>query len=251
MSDESRAGRRRLSRNAVLAAALSLADREGSAGLTMRALARDLGVVPMALYKHVADKDELIDGMVDIVWSEVEAPVAAADQSLWRPAMGARAVSLRQALGRHPWAVGLMETRMHPGPANLAQHEAMMGCLRRAGFSFRATVHVTSVLDAYVYGFALQEMSLPFDSAEESGQIAQQKLDAQPAELAAMFPYLIEVVSELATAGYDYDAEFNTGLNLILDAVEVLRPEWSRTNSRSPRRPASGAHVQQRPIAPS
>jgi len=110
---------------------------------------------------------------------------------------------------------------MHPGPANLAQHDAMMGCLRRAGFSFRATVHVTSVLDAYVYGFTLQEKSLPFASAEESGEVAQRKLDTQPAELATTFPYLIEVVSELATAGYDYDAEFNTGLDLILEAVEA------------------------------
>ncbi|WP_348786965.1 TetR/AcrR family transcriptional regulator [Leifsonia sp. NPDC080035] len=225
----SKPDRQRLSRDLVLRSALTIADREGSAGLTMRLLSTELGVVPMALYKHVANKDELIDGIVDLVWAEVEPPDASGDPAQWRPAMRARAVSLRETLRRHPWAVGLMETRMRPGPANLAQHNAMMGCLRRAGFSFRNTVHVTSVLDAYVYGFALQQQTLPFDTAEESGEVAQQKLEQQPAELAelaARFPYLIEVVAELATAGYDYDAEFETGLDLILDGVQRLRPEW-------------------------
>jgi AcrR family transcriptional regulator len=224
--------RPRLSRDAVLAAALAIADRVGSAGLTMRVLAQELGVVPMALYKHVAGKDELIDGIVDLVWAEVQPPAADDGAAAWRPAMRARAASLRQALRRHPWAVGLLETRLRPGPANLAQHDAMMGCLRRAGFSFRTTVHVTSVLDAYVYGFALQEKTLPFDSADESGEIAAQKLEQQPPELAAMFPYLLEVVAELGAEGYDYDAEFETGLDLILDGVERLRPEWSRAGAR-------------------
>ncbi|MGN6426763.1 MAG: TetR/AcrR family transcriptional regulator [Leifsonia sp.] len=218
--------RQRLSRDLVLRTALAIADRDGSAGLTMRTLSAELGVVPMALYKHVANKDELVDGIVDLVWAEVEAPDAAGDPAGWRAAMHARAVSLRDTLRRHPWAVGLLETRMRPGPANLTQHDAMMGCLRRAGFSFRTTVHVTSVLDAYVYGFALQQQTLPFDTAEQSGDVAQQKLEQQPAELAARFPYLLEVVAELATAGYDYDAEFETGLDLILDGVEKLRPEW-------------------------
>jgi AcrR family transcriptional regulator len=216
--------RQTLSVDRVVSTALAVADGDGLDGLSMRALAQTLGVVPMALYKHVANKEDLLDGMVDRVWAEVEAP----DPGLgWREAMRRRSISLRAALLRHSWAVGLMESRMRPGPANLAQHDAMMGCLRRSGFSFRTTVHVTSALDAYVYGFALQEKSLPFGTPEESGEAAAQKLEATPPELAAMFPHLIEVVSELAKAGYDYDEEFLTGLDLLLDGVERLRPEWA------------------------
>ena len=215
--------RPRLTRDVVLARAVALADTSGLAGLSMRTLAQELGVVPMALYKHVAGKEELLDGMVDIVWSEVEPPDPARG---WRDAMRGRSLSLRDALLRHRWAIGLLEGRMRPGPANLAQHDAMMGCLRRSGFSFRTTVHVTSVLDAYVYGFALQEDTLPFDTAEESGETAAEKLAAVPSEVAAAFPNLVEVVAELGAAGYDYDAEFATGLDLILDGVEKLRPEW-------------------------
>lgn len=223
MTEQKRA---RLNRDAVLADALRLADADGLDGLSMRALAQRLGVVPMALYKHVANKDALLDGLVDLVWAEVAMPGGDAGPDGWRPAMRARCVSLRQALKRHPWAIGQLESRMKPGLANLAQHDAMMGCLRRAGFPFRSTVHVTSTLDAFVYGFALQERSLPFDTPEESGAVAEQKRQAQPAELAAMFPHLVEVVMELGAAGYDYDLEFSTGLDLVLDAVEHLRPEW-------------------------
>ena len=207
----------------IIGTAVALADTDGLEGLSMRTLAQRLDVVPMALYKHVANKEELIDGMVDSVWTEVKAP----DPELpWREAMRRRSVSLRAAMLRHRWAVGLMEGRMRPGFANLRQHDAMMGCLRRAGFSFRTTVHVTSMLDAYVYGFALQEKTLPFATAEESGEAAAEKLEATPPELAAMFPHLLEVVSELGRAGYDYDEEFGTGLDVILDGVERLRPEW-------------------------
>lgn len=219
-----RAQRPALSPERVIDAALELADREGLEGLSMRALAQGFGVVPMALYKHVANKDELIDGMVDRVWAEVEAP---SPELGWREAMRRRSISLRSALLRHRWAVGLMEARMRPGPANLFQHNAMMGTLRRSGFSFRTTVHVTSALDAYVYGFALQEKTLPFGDPEESGEVAAQKLAATPPEFAQYFPYLLEVVSELAQAGYDYDEEFLTGLDLVLDGVERLRPEWA------------------------
>ncbi|MGH1526704.1 TetR/AcrR family transcriptional regulator C-terminal domain-containing protein [Leifsonia sp. L25] len=166
-----------LTADRVIDAGLALADADGLDGLSMRTLAQRLGVVPMALYKHVSNKDELIDGMVDRVWAEVEPP---SPPFAWRDAMRRRAASLRSALLRHRWAVGLMESRMRPGLANLSQHDAMMGCLRRSGFSFRTAVHVTSALDAYVYGFALQEKTLPFDTAEESGEVAEQKLEATP-----------------------------------------------------------------------
>lgn len=214
--------RPRLSRDAVLLRALELADASGIDALSMRALAAELGVVPMALYKHVAGKDELLDGMVDLVWAEVEPPAIGGPG--WRAAMRGRAVSLRSALRRHPWAVGLMESRMRPGPANLVAHDAMMGCLREAGLSFRDTVHVTSALDAYVYGFALQERTLPFDTPEESGEAAARKGQTVEPEEALRYPYLLEVVAELAQAGYDYDEEFATGLDLILDAAERRWP---------------------------
>jgi Tetracyclin repressor-like, C-terminal domain len=143
----------------------------------------------------------------------------------WRAGMRQRSVSLREALARHRWAIGLMESRLSPGPANLRQHNAMMGCLREAGFSFRTTVHSTSTLDAYIYGFALQEKTLPFETPEQSGEVAQAQLEQQAAAALA-YPYLVEVVVELTKAGYDASAEFEIGLDLILDGIEKLRPEW-------------------------
>jgi AcrR family transcriptional regulator len=223
MTQQQEAPRRtRLSRDLVLTTAVALADRNGFEGLTMRTLAQEFGVVPMALYKHVANKEDLLDGMVDIVFGEVDIP-SGPD---WKTAMRQRSLSMREALVRHRWAVNFMESRMRPGPANLRHHNAVMACLRQAGFSFRTTVHAYSTLDSYTYGFLLQEKVLPFDNAEESGEVAAQKLSMQPAELAAQFPYLIEVVTELGVAGYDYDVEFVTGLDLILDGIEKLRPEW-------------------------
>src|ERR1700745_3233026 len=126
-----------LSRTRGLGAALALADETGLATFSMRGLAQELGVVPMALYKHVANKEELLDGMVDIVFSEIELPCAAPD---WRPAMRRRAISTREALKRHSWAIGMMESRQ-PGPANLRNHNAVMGCLRKAGFPFEMRIH--------------------------------------------------------------------------------------------------------------
>lgn len=224
----SRPPRQRLSRAAVLLAGVALADQVNTEGFTMRTLAERLGVAPMALYKHVQNRDDLLDGMIDLVWSEVVLPEASLG---WKAAMRDRASSLRAALTRHRWAVGLMEAHGRPGPENLRQHNAMMGCLRENGFSFRTTVHVTSLLDAYVYGFALQQRSLSFETPEESAEAAAATRRAQPAEAAALYPYLIEVVVELAKAGYDYDAEFTTGLDVLLDGVETLRTHWRSAGS--------------------
>jgi AcrR family transcriptional regulator len=226
MTPQHEAPRRvRLNRERVLRTAVALADQAGIEGLTMRTLSHELGVVPMALYKHVANKEELLDGMVDIIFGEVEIPTDGAD---WRSAMRRRAVSMRQALSRHRWAVGQMESRTRPGPANLRHHNAVMGCLRQAGFSFQTAVHTYTALDSYTYGFALQERTLPFDTPEKSGTVAQQTLDRQPSAeaAAAEYPFLIEVVTELARSGYDHAAEFEIGLDLLLDGIERLRPEW-------------------------
>jgi AcrR family transcriptional regulator len=212
-------GRRRLSRPSVLEAAVALADSDGLEGFSMRQLAQALGVVPMALYKHVANKDELLDGMIDIVFGEIESPSIDHD---WKSAMRRRATSVRAALGRHPWAVGLMETRT-PGPANLRNHNAVMGCLREAGFSFAAAIHAYSVQDAYIYGFALQEKTLGFDTPQDAGAAAQRR--AQTIEAPEDYPYLVEIAAKLSETGYDNDGEFAWGLDLILDGLDSHRGE--------------------------
>jgi AcrR family transcriptional regulator len=215
--------RRRLNRERVLSAAVVRADETGFDSFSMRGLAQELGVVPMALYKHVRNKEELLDGMVDIVFAEIEAP---STDLGWREAMRRRALSAREALKRHPWAIGLMESRMNPGPANMRHHDAVMRCLREAGFSFEMAVHAYSVQDSYIYGFALQEKTLPFETPEESGEVITQQAETV-GEPFAEFPYLLEVATKLPQAGYDYRAEFEWGLDLILDGLERLRDGMS------------------------
>ena len=159
---ESEAPRRiPLDRDRVVRAAIALADKGGLGSLTMRRLADDLGVVPMAIYKHVANKDELLDAMVEVVFGELGFSTGGG----WNTAMRARAMSMREGLLRHPWAVELMEVRK-PGPANLRHHNTTMGCLREdAGLSFRMAIHAYSAMDSYIYGFALLERTLPFETA--------------------------------------------------------------------------------------
>jgi len=216
-NEQKKASRRPLSSTRVLQAAVALADEAGLEAFSMRGLAQELGVVPMALYKHVANKDELLDGMVDIVFSEIELPPGDLD---WRSAMRRRAISTREALKRHSWAIGMMESR-HPGPANLRNHNAVMGCLRKAGFSFKMAVHAYSVQDAYIYGFALQEMDLAFETPDSAGEAAQRR--AQTIGALDDYPYLVEIATKLPESGYDNTVEFAWGLDLILDGLEQLR----------------------------
>jgi AcrR family transcriptional regulator len=204
-----------LHRDQVLRAAIALADRGGIGALSMRKLGQVLGVEAMSLYNHVANKSDLLDGMIDIVFSEIGLP---ADDTGWKPAMRQRAILAREALGRHRWAIGLMESRRSPGPATLRHHDAVLGCLRRAGFSVEMTAHAYSLLDSYIYGFALQEASLPFDTAEETAQVTQQIAGQMPA---GAYPYLAELATEhILRPGYRYGEEFEIGLALILDALE-------------------------------
>ena len=209
--------RKPLSSTGVLQAAVDLADDAGLEGFSMRGLAQQLGVVPMALYKHVANKDELLDGMVDIVFSEIELPSGDLD---WRSAMRGRAISTRAALKRHGWAIGMMESR-HPGPANLRNHNAVMGCLRHAGFSFEMAIHAYSVQDAYIYGFALQDKDLAFETPDSAGEAAQRRA----ATIGALddYPYLVEIATQLPESGYDGAVEFAWGLDLILEGLERVR----------------------------
>jgi AcrR family transcriptional regulator len=218
-----------LSRERVLDAAVTLAVRDGFESLSMRKLAEDLGVGAMTLYHYVPNKDVLLDGMVDIVFGEIQLPTTDVD---WKTAMRRRALSTREVLNRHRWAVGLMESRRTPGPASLRLHDAVLGCLREAGFPIELTIQAYSLQDAYIYGFALQEKSLPFDTTEESSSFAEEQMrefeeladERQFAALAESFPYLAEVVAgHVAEVGYDFAQSFEFGLDLILDALEQRR----------------------------
>ena len=209
-----------LSRERVLETAVTLADRHGIEWLSMRKLADALGVAAMSLYYYVPNKERLLDGMVDIVFSEIEPPSTDDD---WKTAMRKRAISTREALGRHPWAVGEMEGRTDHGPANLRLHDAVLGCLRATGFSIEMTVHAYSVQDAYIYGFALQERDMSSETANDFAAEAQRQMHAY-ADVLADYPHLVEVVGGyVAKAGYDYATEFLFGLDLILDGLERLR----------------------------
>jgi AcrR family transcriptional regulator len=223
-------GRERLDRARVLRAAVELADQEGFDALTMRRLAAELSVVPMALYKHVTDKNELLDGMIDLVFAEVQIPIDVD----WRTALRARSSSMRQALLRHPWAVGRMETGT-PGPANLRHHNAVLQCLRRdAGFPFHMAVHAYNVMDAYVYGFAGQEKALAGNIPAEAARRREVVIDRQPSEIDD-YPYLAEVVTELAKTGFDIADEFAFGLDLILEGLSQIRqPAPTREHSTLP-----------------
>lgn len=210
--------RRRLSRERVLRAAIARADAGGLGSLTMRTLAEILDVAPMALYRHVASKDDLIDAMVDVVFSEIGVPAGGGD---WKTSMRRRAIAVRDALSRHPWAVGLMESRRTPGPANLRHHDAVIGRLRAAGFSVQMSAHAYSLLDSYIYGFALTKMNLPFENSQQVGQLAEAMLEPFPVN---EYPNLVEFLAEhVMKPGYDYSDEFEYGLDVVLDGLDMRR----------------------------
>ena len=216
----SRTPRERLSRERVLRAAIAQADSGGLDSVSMRTLAETLAVAPMALYRHVANKDDLIDAMVDVVFAEIGVPSGGGD---WRSAMRQRAIAVRDALTRHRWAIGLMESRRNPGPANLRHHDAVIGRLRAAGFSMAMAAHAYSVLDSYIYGFALTKMSLPFETEEEVAEVAREMLEPFAV---GEYPNLADFITEHAMQpGYDYGDEFEYGLDLILDGLERMRDD--------------------------
>lgn len=215
MSTPSRAPRHTLSRERLVAAALDLADAEGISALTIRALAAGLGVKPMAIYHHVANKGEILDAIVDAVYAETYLPRPDAP---WREELAQRSRSVHEALNRHTWALGLMETRKAPGPANLASHEAVLEALLSAGFSLPATAHAYATLDAYVYGFCLQEVML--DSIDLAGSadelLAGMNLTGHP----RMAQFATEQVMQ---PGYAFGNSFEVGLRLVLDGLEQLQ----------------------------
>ncbi len=203
-----------LSRERVMRAALALADKNGIDSLTMRNLGKELGVEAMSLYNHVANKDDILDGIVDLVFSEIALPSAQTD---WKAAMRLRALSARDALLRHPWATSLMQSRTRPGPATMRHHDAVLGSLRKAGFTLVMAAHAFSAIDGYVYGFALQQINLPLQSRQQVAEVGANILE----RLAGDFPHLAEMITQHAMKpGYDYADEFEFGLDLILDGLD-------------------------------
>ncbi|MGD9990559.1 TetR/AcrR family transcriptional regulator C-terminal domain-containing protein [Pseudonocardia sp.] len=201
-----------LTRDKVVAEAVAIADVEGITAVSMRRLGRAVGVEAMSLYNHVSDKGDLLDGMIDAVFAEIDLPVGAD----WREAMRRRAHSAREVLNRHRWAVGLMESRTTPGPETLRHHDAVLGALRAEGFPVALAAHAFSAIDSYLYGFVLQETSLPFDDGEQAAELVQQMLG----EHAARYPHLAELSAEhVRQEGYEFGSEFGYGLDLILDAL--------------------------------
>jgi AcrR family transcriptional regulator len=209
-------GRVPLSRERVLSGAIAVADEAGIRSLTMRTLAQELGVKPMALYHHVANKDEILDGIVDAVFSEIELPSAGGD---WRAEMRRRALSARRVLRRHPWAIALLQSRTNPGPATLRHHDTMIGTLRRAGFSVAMTAHAYALIDSYVYGFALSEAALPINGPETVAEVADQMMQHfSPDD----YPHLVEfAIEHILKPGYDFGNEFEFGLDMVLDALST------------------------------
>jgi AcrR family transcriptional regulator len=203
-----------MNREQVLRAAVALADDAGIESLSMRKLGQALGVEAMSLYNHVAGKEALLDGMVDLVFAEIDLP-AGED---WQKALRQRAISMRAALTRHRWAIGLMESRTTPGATTLRQHDAVIGCLLGAGFSMELTAHAFAAVDSYVYGFALQEKGLPFDTPGQTAEMAQAMLAQFPVD---EFPHLAAFTRDhVLRPDYDFGAEFEFGLDLILDGLE-------------------------------
>lgn len=228
-----------LTRQRALTAAFDLADQHGLAAVSMRKLADALGVEAMSLYHHVSDKQQILDGMVEAVFAEIELPP---DNLAWKAAMRLRANSVRAALTRHPWAISIMESRHSPGPATLRHHNAVLGCCRNAGFSIAMTAHAFSVIDSYIYGFVLQEVNLPFDSSDSMGDMLD---EIMPNLSADDYPHLVELTTQhILQPGYDYAKEFDHGLDLILDGLEAQLEEDARP--ASPAAARSARHGMQR-----
>lgn len=214
MSPDNTQQRRRLNRERVVSAAVELADEAGLEALSMRTLAERLGVKAMSLYNHVDNKDDLIDGMVDEVYAEIDLPTGPD----WKTSMRARAISARQVLARHRWAIPLMEARTTPGPANLRHHDTVLAVLCDAGMSIQAATFAYSLVDSYIYGFALQETSLPFGTPEELAALSDSIVALMPAD---QYPRMRQAAIELPASGYRFADQFDAGLDLILDALET------------------------------
>ncbi|MFV2197848.1 TetR/AcrR family transcriptional regulator [Nocardiopsis sp. LOL_012] len=209
--------RQPLNRDRILAAALDLADTQGLGALTMRSLAHELGVRPMSLYRYIHDKEDLLDGMVDLVFSEIALPDP---RGPWRGELRRRAVSARRVLARHPWALALLDTRTSPGPATLRHHDAVLGLLMNGGFSPEMTERAYTIVDSYVYGFVIQDAALSFEDPGGAAEAARSALAALDPKA---YPHLAAFAAgHLVQEGYAFADQFEPGLDLLLDAIGTL-----------------------------
>jgi AcrR family transcriptional regulator len=202
-----------LTKDRVLQTAIKFADKNGIESLSMRKLGQLLGVEAMSLYNHVKNKDEILDGIVDMVATEIEVPSAGGD---WKMAIRWRAISAHEVLMRHPWATMLIVSRPNIGPAMLRYVEATIGCLLEAGFSYAALDHVWNAIDSYVYGFTLEKLNFPFQP-EEYAKVAKAFLPQIPAD---EFPYLNGMAQEVIAGNQDDLHDLRFGLDLILDGLQ-------------------------------
>lgn len=219
----SRAPRDTLDRERVLSAAFDRAGSSGLDSLTIRALAADLGVRPMAIYHYVASKEELLDALVDRVFAEVYSPISGD----WRSELHRRSTSLREVLNRHPWALPFVETRAQPGLATLAHHNAVIETLRSSGFSLLATAHAYAILDAFVFGIVLQEAMLASAGIDEPDPL-----------VAGMgltrFPRVLELASlYMAEPAHEFGASFEVGLSVVLDGIERLATQYPEPDAQT------------------
>ena len=228
-----------LSRDRVLAGAITVADAGGIGALTIRTLAQELGVKPMSVYHYVANKDEIIDGIVDLVYAEIDLPLPGGD---WRQEMRRRAGSARQVLAKHPWATPLLQSRLNPGPSTLRHHNAFIATLRAAGFTVKQTAHAFALIDSYIFGFALSENSLPIHGPDSVADTASSMMHFFDAEA---YPALLEFTMEhIMKPDYDFGEEFDYGLDLILDGLaQALANNGVPPPPRRPRTPSKPARA--------
>ena len=210
----SNAGRRLpLSRERVLRAAIALADQSGIESLTMRKLGQELGVEAMSLYNHVANKDDILDGIVDLVLGDIEVPPTGTE---WKTAMRQRAISAHEVLLAHPWAALQIMSHFNIGLGMTRYLDATLGRLREGGFSIEGALDAWHTLDSHIYGFTLQELSLPFE-ADEAPQVSADVLGQLSAD---KYPHVVEIITHVMASGRVEDFEF--GLDLILDGLERI-----------------------------
>lgn len=222
MPSEDTSPRPPLTRERILHAAVDLADRDGLGALTMRRLGAELGVEAMSLYKHVANKEEILDGIVELVIGEIDVP---RDEADWKRAMRRRAISARQVLSRHSWAIGLLEARGAMGPTAMRYLDTILGNLRSAGFSIENAAHAFWLLDSYVYGHVVQETALSLSASDEMTGSARSNLEETSMD---ELPHLLEIGKHAMRSGFSLESEFEFGLELILDALGEHRGRATR-----------------------
>jgi len=204
----------KLSKERILLQALTLADSGGIEALSMRKLADALGVKAMSLYNHFANKDEIIDGLVELVIAEIEVPELAADE--WKAAMLVRANSAHQTLLAHPWATQTIVSRMNIGPNILAYIDTTLGCLRKAGFSIDMADHIWNAMDNHIYGFTLQELNFPLQE-DEYAEAAAGFIDMIPVD---KYPHMNALSRQVMAGKYNGIHDFEFGLTLILNGLD-------------------------------